>query len=82
MAESVFDHHALKVSPGTGIIALSRTSRSTGRRAQTIGAVKPPIDAATTMTWLRAPRASTTASAYSDQPPASSSDGNRTAIAS
>ena len=66
--DSVLDHHALKVSPGVGIIALSRTSRSAARRVQTIGAVKPPIDSATTMTSLRSPTASTTASAYSDQP--------------
>ncbi len=70
---------ALKVSPGIGIIALSRTRRSTRRRAQTIGAVKPPIDAATRMTSARSSIASTTASADSDQLAASSSAGSRTA---
>jgi hypothetical protein len=53
VAEAVFDHHALKLSPGSGIIALRRTSRSTARRVQTIGAVKSPIDSATTKTSLR-----------------------------
>jgi hypothetical protein len=79
--EPVFDPHALKVSPGTGIIALTKTSRSTRRRVQTMGAVKPPIDAATTMTSARSLIASTTASAYSDQPAVSSSAGSRIAIA-
>ena len=82
LPDSVLDHQALKVSPGTGIIAFRRTSSSTGRRVQTIGAVKPPIDSATTTMSRRSPRRSTTASAYAAQPALSSSDGSRIAIAS
>ena len=56
--------------------------RSTGRRVHTIGAVNAPIDAATRVIPSRSPVAETTASAYSDQPAASSSAGRRTAMAS
>ena len=42
-------HHSSPVSPGAGVIALSRTIRSTSRRSQTRGAVSPPMDCPTTV---------------------------------
>ena len=61
-------HHSWKVSPGRGTIALTRISSSTGTRSQTSGAVKPPIDCATSTIGRRSPIASTTASVYSASP--------------
>ena len=46
-----------------GIIAATRTRSSTGTRAQTSGAVKPPSECPTTTRWLRSPTAWTTVSA-------------------
>jgi hypothetical protein len=53
-----------------------------GVRAQTTGAVKPPIDCATSTTSRRPPIASVTASAYSGSPADSSAPGRSTATAS
>ena len=62
-----------------GIIALTSTIRDTGRRAQTSGAVSPPIDWATSVTAPgHGAAAATTASAYSVRPAASSSAGRST----
>ena len=62
--------------PGRGIIAVTSTMSSTGTRSATSGAVKPPSDWATsTRSSRRSPMASTTASAYSAKPAASSSHG-------
>ena len=47
---------------GRGIIAVRRTSRSTGRRVQTIGALNPASDWATRTRFGRSPTASTIAS--------------------
>src|SRR6478609_10467849 len=63
-------------------MALSSTSRETGRRSATIGAVKPPIDCATTTTSSRPATASTTSAAYCGRPACGSSPGRSTATAS
>jgi hypothetical protein len=70
------------VSPGSGIIALTKTSMLTACRAQTSGAVKPPSDCATRITPPCPSIARTTRSAYASSPACSSSPGKSTAIAS
>ena len=65
-----------------GIIAATRTRSSTGTRAQTSGAVKPPSECPTTTRSLRSPTAWTTVSTYSDQPADASSLGRSTATGS
>src|SRR5918995_3240280 len=70
------------LSPGAGIIPVTRTSASTGSRSATSGAVKPPNDWATTTRSFRPPMASTTVSAYSGRPAASSSHGKSGATTS
>src|ERR1700728_459529 len=63
-------------------MALTRTSRLTGTAVHTMGAVKPPIDWATSTTSRRRPMAAVTRPAYSRSPADSSSPGRSTAIAS
>ena len=55
-AAPVLSPHSPGVSPGAGIIALTKTSMRTGTRSQTSGAVKPPSDCATRIGWLRPDR--------------------------
>src|SRR5580693_4477905 len=81
-SDPVLPHHSPGVSPGSGIMALTRTSRLTGTAVHTIGAVKPPIDWATSTTSRRLPMAAVTRPAYSGSPADLSSPGNSTAIAS
>src|SRR6266851_5211199 len=64
----VLAHHSPAVSPGFGTMALSSTRRSTGTCSHTSGAVKPPSDWPTTMSWRRSPIALTTMSVYSASP--------------
>src|SRR5713226_1282943 len=64
----VLAHQSPAVSPGFGTMALSSTRRSTGTRSHTSGAVKPPSDWPTTMSWRRSPIALTTMSVYSASP--------------
>ena len=67
---------------GCGIIAATRTRRSTGTCAVTRGAVKPPSECPTTTRSLWSPTAWTTVPAYCIQPAEASSQGRSTAIAS
>jgi GNAT superfamily N-acetyltransferase len=78
----VLAHQSPGGSPGDGTIPASSTSRSTGTRSQTSGAVNPPNDWATTTSPVRSPMASTTVSAYSDSPAESSSQGRSGATTS
>ena len=64
-AQPVLSHHAPGVSPGTGIMALTRTSSRTAARPQASGAVKAPSDCATSTTSRRPPMASRTSRVYS-----------------
>ena len=48
------------VSPGSGIIALTSTTRATGTRAHTSGATNPASDCATSTASRLAPIAPTT----------------------
>ena len=66
---------APNVSPGFGIIAFRRTSRSTRARSQTSGAVNPPNDWATSTRSAVPPIDAADQSAYSSSPDASSPDG-------
>jgi Overcoming lysogenization defect protein-like, TOPRIM domain len=63
------------VSPGRGTIALSSTSRSTGRRAATNGATNPPSDCPTTTRPVWSPITASTKSVYSASPARSSAHG-------
>ena len=82
-AQPTWPHQSPPVSPGSGIIAVTRTISSTGTRSATNGAVKPPSDWATsTRSSRRSPMASTTASVYSANPAESSSHGRSIATTS
>src|SRR5215213_983443 len=78
----VLVHHSPADSPGEGTIAFSITSRSTGTRSHTSGAVNPPSDWATRTIPVRSPIASTTAPAYSANPAESSLAGRSAATTS
>src|SRR4029453_12879544 len=67
--------HTPVATPREGIIPTIRTSISTDVRSQTSGAVKPPNDWATTISWSRSPIALGTGSAYSPRPAGSFSTG-------
>jgi hypothetical protein len=54
----VLPHHSPPVSPGAGIMAFTRMIPVTGSRPASIGAVKPPIDWATSTTSPRSRAAS------------------------
>ena len=76
-SEPVLPHQAPGVSLGSGIIALTRTRARTGTFAATSGAVKPPIDPATSTTSSRPSMADTTRSVYSGRPARESGPASR-----
>ena len=75
----VFAHQSPAVSPGSGIIALTKTSERIEVRAQTSGAVNAPSDWATRTTSERWPIARIVILAYSCSPALSSSPGRSAA---
>src|SRR4051812_40393042 len=82
----VASHQLPGVSPGAGIIALTRISSFTRRASAAIasaaiGAVKPPSDWATRTTSSKSRAARTTRSAYSGSPACGSGPGRSTATA-
>src|SRR5580692_11358947 len=78
----VLPHQVPGVSPGTGIIAFTKTRAATGARAAASGAVNPPSDWATSTTSSRPLMAPATRPAYPGRPAVSSSPGRSTAVAS
>ena len=75
-------HQSPADSPGDGTMAATRITILTGTRVHTRGAVNPPRDWATTARSVRSPTASTTTSAYTDNPASSSSQGRSGATTS